>query len=924
MTLVRLASCCLFFLLVATNSGQVVNVSAKLDTNVVLLGQSTVLRVFAQVAPEFRADADRILSWYIDVLNGDPAIASLDFVAMQTSASDNDPLLSSTGTTDNSQGQRRRGIHNTFLNRAAAGTGQPVELLAIPVKTLAAGQAQFQILAGTGVPALTSDFVVAQKNDKPPLAGGEYSAAGVSFFVDSAIVFVSDITVLEGNAGSSDAVFNLSLSKPSSQPIPINFATANGSATAGSDYTAAASSITFSPGTTNQTITVKILGDTVQEPTEFFVLNLTGVEGATLARDQATATILDNDAAIPSISVLDASIIEGNSGSVDLVFAVVLSSSSPQPVTVAYATLNNTAIAGIDYLATNNTLTFPSGSTTQSITVRVIPELLNEASDQFFLKLSNPAGATLNRAQATGTIHNDDPLPTLSVNDITLLESSNGTPTNAVFTITLSPFSGQTVTVNFSTANGTALAGADYSSTNGILTFEPGTTTQKISVTIIDNSVSEGQENFFLNLSNPGNATVGKGQALATITDDDPLPILEIIPATTTESDTGAVDAIFTVKLSKASDQPVSAEYTTSDISAKAGLDYAPAVGTLTFSPGTTSQTIAVEILPDLLNEAVETFQLKLSNPLNASIKTTQASGTITDNDPPPSVTITDAAVVEGNSGTVDAIFTVILSAPSGQTVTLNYATANDTAIAGTDYATASGVLTFPPGLISQVLAVKVTGDTSFEANETFFLNLTLPGGVPAALMRPKAQAIIFNDDPPPATSMTAGPDPIVAGKDAPRILPISDLLGNDVGAAPLRITAFNASAAQGRVTDNGNGTFSYDPTGQFASLSRGQTASDKFQYIVTDSTGATATGEVTVTIVWTAQPLIESITFTSPGYTFVVSGLPGVPYTVQSTETLNSNWQDIVTRQVGPNRTFQVADSSAIKPKRFYKVIVH
>ena len=129
----------------------------------------------------------------------------------------------------------------------------------------------------------------------------------------------------------------------------------------------------------------------------------------------------------------------------------------------------------------------------------------------------------------------------------------------------------------------------------------------------------------------------------------------------------------------------------------------------------------------DTLNEPTETFVVNLGRH-NAFLADTQAVGTITNDDPLPTLSIADVSIAEGDVGTVHAVFTVTLSAASGQVVTVNYATANGTATAGTDYAAASGTLSFP-GRYHQLgtVTVNVTSDFANEPDETFFVNLSSP-----------------------------------------------------------------------------------------------------------------------------------------------------------------------------------------------------
>jgi hypothetical protein len=159
---------------------QSVAVTVQLETNRLNVGQSTSLKVYGQVVPGLRSGASQIFSWYIDVLNTNETAAAANYGALVKSASDNDPLVSSTGMED---GANRRGVFDTFLNLPGAGVSQPVELLSVPVTGMAPGLTQFRVQAGSGVPELSEDFIVAPLGGGDPLTGGDYGAATASLEV---------------------------------------------------------------------------------------------------------------------------------------------------------------------------------------------------------------------------------------------------------------------------------------------------------------------------------------------------------------------------------------------------------------------------------------------------------------------------------------------------------------------------------------------------------------------------------------------------------------------------------------------------------------------------------------------------------------------------------------------------------------------
>jgi hypothetical protein len=557
-------------------------------------------------------------------------------------------------------------------------------------------------------------------------------------------IAINDRTIPENDA--TGAVFTVSLSTTTGQVVTVAVATANDSATAGSDYEATSATLTFSPGTATQTFTVPILNDALDESPETFLVDLSMPANATLADAQGVGTIQDDDAP-PTLAINDVTINEGNSGTTNATFTITLSAPSGQPVTVNFATDNGTAAAGQDYQAANGNVVFPPGSTSQSITIAVVGDTLDEADQEnFVVNLSAPTNATLADDGGVGTIRDDDAPPTLAINDVAVTEGNSGT-TNATFTVTLSVPSGRPVTVNFATDNGTAVAEQDYQAARGTLTFPPGVTTQTLDVPVIGDTLDElDQESFVVNLSAPTNATLADAQGVGTIRDDDALPTLAINDVTVPEGSGGLTNATFTVTLSAPSNQPVTVDFATDNGTAVAGEDYQAASGTLTFPPGVTTQTLVVPIIGDTSDEAdQESFVVNLGAPTNATLADAQGVGTIQDDDVLPTLAIDNVTVTEGNSETATATFTVTLSAASGQPVTVDFATADESAIAAQDYQATSGTLTFPPGVLTQTLNVSVIGDTLVEPDETFLVNLSNAAG--ATIATAQGVGTIVNDD---------------------------------------------------------------------------------------------------------------------------------------------------------------------------------
>jgi hypothetical protein len=266
-----------------------------------------------------------------------------------------------------------------------------------------------------------------------------------------------------------------------------------------------------------------------------------------------------------------------------------------------------------------------------------------------------------------------------------------------------------------------------------------------------------------VNLSAPSGAVLSDNRGVGTITNDDVAPSLSIGDATVTEVDPGAsVNAVFAVTLSEASGQAITVDYATASGTAVAPGDFTAKTGKVTFAAGTTSRTIAVPVVGDNVVGDDESFFVNLSSPDPAAVVLAdgQGVGTVLTDDF--GLSIDDVTVAEGDSGTIDAVLTVRLSSPRTSVVTVRYATANSTAVAGSDYEAASGTLTFAPGETANTLSVVVLRETLNEPDEAFFVNLSAPTG--AVLSDNRGVGTIANDDgATPPTEITTVPYRIVA-----------------------------------------------------------------------------------------------------------------------------------------------------------------
>ncbi len=362
---------------------------------------------------------------------------------------------------------------------------------------------------------------------------------------------------------------------------------------------------------------------------------------------------------LPVLDVSSAAVNEGDSGNQTLAFTLTLNAPSDKDVSVDFATADavtgNAATAGADYQPASGTLTIPGGSTSATVVVMIIGDTDAEADEMFVLKLSDPVNATLGAAEAVGTILNDDaPVsrPTVSLSSVSLAEGENGTRPLA-FTVTLSASTSEDVSVDFATADpaigNAATAGSDYQPASGTLTIPGGSTSATVVVRIVGDTEVEADETFLLKLSNPVNATLAASEAIGTILNDDMpsvLPEITTFPAAANEGDSGNQTLVFTLSLSVSASEDVRVDFATEDATATAGSDYQSASDTATIAAGDTSTTVAVTIVGDIDVEVDETFLLKLTNPVNATLAASEVVGTIVNDD---ILVVTDACVHTGS-----------------------------------------------------------------------------------------------------------------------------------------------------------------------------------------------------------------------------------------------------------------------------------
>ena len=439
----------------------------------------------------------------------------------------------------------------------------------------------------------------------------------------------SGLSVADAEATEEeDAVldFVVTLDPSATETVTVDYATADGTATAGSDYTATSGTLTFQPGETSKTVSVPITDDAVDDGGETLTLTLSSASGADLGDAEATGTIRNTETDPSGLSVADVEATEEEDAALD--FVVTLDPSATETVTVDYATADGTATAGSDYTATSGTLTFQPGDTEKTVSVAITDDAVDDGGETLTLTLSSASGADLDDAEATGTIQNTETPLTASFEDV---PSEHDGSTVFTFRLRFSEDPAVSYTVlrdrAFSVSGGTVKKARRVDGRNDLreIHVQPETTGEiridlpaTTDCDAVDAICTKDGRPLSHSLSETIASPVGISVADARVDENGGAPL------------------VFTVTLSRAAGGALTVDYSTADGSAQAGVDYTAASGALTFQAGESSKTIEVAVLDDSHNEGEETLTLTLSNASSGRLTDGEATGTIVNSDPLP------------------------------------------------------------------------------------------------------------------------------------------------------------------------------------------------------------------------------------------------------------------------------------------------
>ncbi len=592
--------------------------------------------------------------------------------------------------------------------------------------------------------------------------------------------------------------------------VSVNYATANGTAVAGSDYIATSGTLNWADGdATTKTFSVPMIDDALGESSETVALALSAPSGgATLGSVKtATLTIADNDTAPGSLAFAAASYsVAENGGAVTV--TISRSGGVYGAAALSYATANSSATAGSDYLAASGTLSWANGdASAKTVRITVYNDSTAEANESFQLRLSGVSGAALGATSiATVTITDDD---SASVNGTLAFTAGTASISEAAGTATVSVSrtlgSVGAVTVNYTSANGTATAGSDYSAVSGSLSWSAGDSASKsFTVPISNDSAAEANETISLSLSTPGGGAVlgaARTQTLSII-DNDGLPgVLALGAASYTLAENGGSISI-PVTRSGGSTGAASVSYATASSSAAAGSDFTATSGTLTWANGdAATKTVRITVFNDTLAESSENFQLRLGTAAGASLGSpATAVVTIVDDD-----TISSAGSIAFVSGAQSVLETagsatinVARSAGSIGAVSVDYTISSGTATAASDYTAVSGTLNWADGASgNRTITLPVLDDALAEANETVVLSLSnASGGAVLGSGKTSTVTITDNDGSPGTLALSSAT--YTVGEAGGAVTVTVNRSGGSYGTAAIDYTTANGLAMAG------------------------------------------------------------------------------------------------------------------------------
>jgi hypothetical protein len=571
------------------------------------------------------------------------------------------------------------------------------------------------------------------------------------------------ITFTAGNfsVAQSDGSASVTVARPSSatSAATVNFTTADGTAVAGTDYTAANGTLSWAENdSTAKTITVPISSSTPFSGERAFSVVLTNPtgSGADIGNPGATTVTITGGSSTSngSVELSDATYsVAQNAGTFTV--TVNRTGGSSGAVSVAYNTADGTAIAGTDYTATSGVLEWADGdASSKTFPVPMINTAAYASSKTFSVTLSNArsgvalASPTAATVTIVGSSSPSAGIVQLSAGSYTVAQSAG------MLNVAVSRQSGSSgaVSVSYGTSNGSADAGADFTPSTGTLSWASGdTSTKNISVPITNGTPFSGSKAFQVVLANPSStAAIGNpGAATVTINGDASTPTgrLELSGSTYSVAQ-GAGSVNITVNRTGGSNGAASVHYATTNGTAVAGTDFTAASGTVQWASGDSSaKTVSVPVSNSSPFSGTRSFTITLSNSNGASLGNPTSASVAINGDAPAAIGSLQLAASAFTVGQSAGSLTVAVYRTGGSSgaISVHYATADGTAAAGVAYTATSGTLSWADGDgTSKTFAVPISSASPFTGTKTFSIAISNPTSG-ATLSSPNTASVTIN-----------------------------------------------------------------------------------------------------------------------------------------------------------------------------------
>jgi len=678
----------------------------------------------------------------------------------------------------------------------------------------------------------TETFTITLSSPTGGAALGPQPTTTVNILDDDS-VFAFDQPALSVTEGAANATLNVTRTGSLNTAATVMFSTVAGTAAAGTRFTTTTGTLSFAAGETVKAITIgstaaaaphiPVINDTIVQGPQTFNVNLSSPTGGGQlgSPSSSTVTIISDDSGV-AMAASTRTVAE-NAGSIDV--QVVRLGPPTGQATVNYAFTNGTAINGTHYTGSAGQLVWPdTDATPKTIHIPIIDDSAVNPNRTFTVMLSGATGATLGTPASTAvTIADDD-------NTLQFTAATMSVTEGASLNLTVTRVGGNAnpASVQWSTANGTAVAGTDFGASGvtapvtGTLNWAAGDSVSKsISIPIVNDTTPEGARTFTVSLSSPTGANIGAVPTVNVTLNDNDVGFLFSAPTYTVVENAG--NATLTVMRVGAATMAGTVGWTTANGTALAGSDFGTSgsgtqrSGTLSWAAGdATAKTILIPIINDAIPEPDKSFTVTLQSPASgfALGNPHVATVTILDDDSPPESELAFSQpkylVLESGGNAVLSVNRNDIGGGFGRTATVNFATAPGTALATSDYMTRSGTLTWPPGdSAPKTITVPIVNDAVAESPESFKVNLSgvSPG---ARIATPSATVLIVDDDEvfPPSGAFPANwvtPGGATAGwsvsNDPGAFEGAFTLKSDAIGDNEFAQTAFTASFAAGSVS---------------------------------------------------------------------------------------------------------------------------